>query len=152
MSLEVAQINPRNPVIGVIVHKEPAAIVFRFSLREGRVMHIAPGKIAQHLSRLVIEAITRRRVRREDRDGADMPHRWDAGDKDLPGMSAGIEEIILILFARRDVTRERISGALGQGGAALFSTASHCNCNDDGEQISADAFHSGSFLSFTSQS
>ena len=84
-------------------------------------MHIAPGEIAQHLLRFLIESVTGRRIRRENRNGRDVPHRWNARDEDLAGMSAGIEEIIFILLAGRDVTGERVGGAIAFAGAALFS-------------------------------
>src|SRR5262249_12040444 len=45
MSLEVMQIDARDPVIGVVVYEEPAAIVFRRGLRQRRMMHVAPAEI-----------------------------------------------------------------------------------------------------------
>ena len=96
---------------------------FEFGLRKRRVMHVAPGKIAEHLLRFVIEAVTGRRVRREDGDGRDVSHRWNARDEDLAGMSAGIEEIIFVLLSGSDVTGERVRGAIACDVPALFSAA-----------------------------
>ena len=55
---EIAQINPRYPVIGVVIYEQPAAIVFGIGLRKRRVMHVAPGEIAQHLLRFLVESVT----------------------------------------------------------------------------------------------
>ena len=78
-----------------------------------RVMHVAPGEIAQHLLRFLVEAVTGGRIRREDGNGDDVPHRGDAGDKDLAGMPAGVEEVVFVLLAGRDVSGERVRGAIG---------------------------------------
>ena len=86
---------------------------FEFGLRKRRVMHIAPGEIAEHLFRFFIESVTGARIRREDRNGDDVAHRWNACDKNLAGVSAGIEQVVFILLAGGDVTGERVRGAIG---------------------------------------
>ena len=85
---------------------------FEVGLRQRRMMHIAPGVIAHHLLRFLIEAVTGRGIRREDRNGHDVAHRRNARDEDLAGMSAGVEEIIFILLAGRDVSGQRVRGAI----------------------------------------
>src|SRR6266496_2523695 len=112
MRLKIAQIDPRYAIVGVVIYKEPAAIVFRVGLRQRRVMHIAPGEIAEHFLRFLIESITGARVRRENWNRNDVTQRRNARDEHLSGMSARIEEIIFILLARRDVTGERVRGAI----------------------------------------
>ena len=77
-------------------------------------MHVAPGEIAQHLLRFLIESVTGPRIRREHWNGADVAQRWNACHKDLAGVSAGIEKIVFILLAGRDVTGERIGGAISR--------------------------------------
>ena len=128
---EIAQINPRDPVIGVVVYEQPAAIVFRIGLRKRRVMHVAPGEIAQHLLRFLVESVTGGRIRREDWNGGDVAHRWNARDKHLAGMSAGIEKIVFILLAGRDVTGERVRRAIAFVCAAAFSAADEADRDDD---------------------
>ena len=121
MSFEIAQIDPRNPVVGIVVYEQPAAIVFRIGLRERRVMHITPGEVAEHLLRFLIEAVTGGWIRCEDGDCADVAQRRNAGNINLTRMSAGVEEIIFVLLSGRDVTGQRVRSALGLRCSTLFS-------------------------------
>src|SRR6266851_5407348 len=111
MRLEIAQINPRNAVVGVVVYEQPAAIVFGIGLRQRRVMNVAPGEVAEHLFRFLIEPVTGARVGRENGDGTDVTQRRNARDEHLSGMSARIEKIIFVFLSRRDVTGQRVRGA-----------------------------------------
>ena len=120
---EIVQIDPRDPIVGVVVYEQPAAIVFGIGLRKRRVMHIAPGEIAQHFLRFLVESITGARIRREHWNGDDVAHRWNACDEDLAGVSAGIEKIVFILLAGGDVTGERVRRSIAFVCAAAFSAA-----------------------------
>ena len=122
-ALKIAQINPRNAVVGVVVYEQPPAIVFGIGLRKRRVMHVAPGEIAQHFLRFLVESITGARIRCEHWNGEDVAQRWNACHKDLAGVSARIEKIVFILFAGRDVTGQSIRGAIAFVCAAPFSAA-----------------------------
>ena len=96
-----------------------------------RVMHVAPGKIAEHFFRFLIEAVTGPRIRREDGNGYDVPQRRNPRHEDLAGMSAGIKEIVFILLAGRDVTGERVRRPIRRGSAALFSATRQANHERD---------------------
>jgi hypothetical protein len=57
LGLEVAEVDPRDAVVGVVVHEEPAAVVEAVGLREAGVVDIAPGEVAEHGLRLLVEAV-----------------------------------------------------------------------------------------------
>ena len=46
-----------------VVDEEPAAVVVAVGLRERGMVHVAPGEVAEHRLRLVVEAVARRRDR-----------------------------------------------------------------------------------------
>src|SRR5205085_12593300 len=92
----------------VVVHKEPAPIVFRAGLREGWVMYIAPTVVAEHLLRRLVEAVTRSGIRCENGNRDDVPHGGNPRDKDLSRVSAGIEEVVFIFLTWGDVGSVRV--------------------------------------------
>src|SRR5690606_11886827 len=98
-------------------------------LRQRRVMHVAPGEAAEHLLRLLVVAITGAGLRREDRNGDDVPHRRYPGHEDLAGVTAGIEQVEFVLLARRNVGpfsgRTAISGAVAVTGTAATGKSNH---------------------------
>src|SRR5690606_39132651 len=62
--------------------------------------------------RLLVESVSDSRMRREDGYRDVVAHRRQAGDEDLAGMAAGVEQVVLVLLAGRDV-------GLGGGGIGL---------------------------------
>jgi hypothetical protein len=144
---EIAQIDPGDPVVGDIVYEQPTTIVFGIGLRQGWVMDVAPGEIAKQLFRFLIEPVTGAWIWREDGNGADVPQRWNAGDENLAGMTAGIEKIIFVLLSGRDVTGQCIRGAISLTGAA-FAAAHKAHGRDDDrerDQMFIGCFHCLSF-------
>ena len=110
-------------------------------------MHVAPGEIAEHLFRFVIEPVTGAGIRREDRNGGDMSQRWNPGDINLAGMSSGIEEIIFIFLSGSDVAGQRIRGALGLRRACLFSAARETKRYDECDCVQCNSWlHKRIFL------
>ena len=107
LRLEIAQIDACDAVVAVVVHEEPAAVVVPGGLRERGVMDVAPGEAAEHRLRFLVEAVPGSRIRGEDRNRRNVPHRRHTGDEDLAGMPAGIEEVVLVEVARLDVARGR---------------------------------------------
>src|SRR5262249_45970744 len=69
---EIAQIDARDTIVCIVVYEKPTPVVLRIGLRQRRVMHIAPGEIAEHLLRFLIESIARAGIRREDGNRRDM--------------------------------------------------------------------------------
>ncbi len=142
--LEIAQINPRDAVVRVIVHEEPAPVVFRRRLRQPRMVHVPPRIISHHLLRFLIETVTGRRIWRENGNGCDVAHRWDSRHEYLAGMSAGIEEIVLVLLAGSDVGVLRILRAFVLRSTRLLTAAieaDDANNRDRGKQVSGWSFH-----------
>src|SRR5215469_1327847 len=98
------------------------------------MMHVAPGEIAKHLLRFIIEPITSAWIRCENRNRGDMPQRWNPSDVNLAGVSAGIEQIIFVFLSGGDIAGDCIGGALGLRSACLFSAAretkryDECDC------------------------
>ncbi len=102
LRLEVAQVDPRHAAVHV-VDEEPAAVVVAVGFREGRVVHVAPGQVAEHRLRLVVIAVARGRVGRVHRDRRKVAHRGDAVDVDLARVASRGEQVELVEVARRDV-------------------------------------------------
>ena len=71
-------------------------------LRQAGMVHVAPREVAHHLLRLLVEAVAGGRIRREDGNRGDVAHGRQAGDVDLAGVAAGVEQVELVLLARRD--------------------------------------------------
>src|SRR5512132_1545817 len=97
-------------------------------------MHIAPGEIAEHLLRFLVESITGARIRREHWNRNDVAQRWNARDKHLAGVSAGIKKIVFILLAGGDVTGERVRRAIAFVCAAAFPAANEADRREDDRQ------------------
>ncbi|WP_288100619.1 hypothetical protein, partial [Herbaspirillum sp.] len=57
LGLEVAQVDARDAAVGVVVDKQPPPVVLAVGLGESRMVGVAPGVAAQHLLRLVVEAV-----------------------------------------------------------------------------------------------
>src|SRR6476619_4944757 len=109
-------------------------------------MHVAPGKIAEHFLRFLVESITGPGVRREDWNRNDVTHRRNARDKHLAGVSAGIKKVVFILLAGRDVTGERVRRTIAFVCAAAFSAANEADdADDDRKRDRGFGFHIWSF-------
>jgi hypothetical protein len=111
-------------------------------------MHVAPGEIAEHFLRFLIEAVTGARIRGEHRNGADVAQRWNARDEDLSRMTAGIKKIVFILLAWGDVTGERVRRTIAFVCTAAFAAAGQRGCDYDRnrDRILGFCFHCRSFL------
>ena len=109
LGLEVAQVDPGDAVVGVVVDEQPAAVVLTVGLREPGVVDVTPGEVAEHLPRLLVVTVAGPGVLREHRDGGNVPHRRQAGHVDLPRVPAGVEQVVLVFLAWLDV-------GLGRGG------------------------------------
>ena len=147
MGFEIAQIDAGDAVVGVVVHEEPAAVVETIGLGEPRMVDVPPGVVAEHRLRLLVEAITGSRIRSEDGDRGDVPHRGDARDEHLAGVAAGVEEIKLVLGAGRDPRAlggrgVRLAGRGGRlaRGIAAGEAESRREGEDDGDLVT-DGFH-----------
>ena len=69
LGLEIAQVDARDAVVGVVVDEQPAAVVLAVALRQPRMVDVAPREAAHHLLRFLVEAVAGRRIRREDGNG-----------------------------------------------------------------------------------
>ena len=85
------------------------------------MVHVAPGIVAQHFLRLLVEAVAGGGIRREHRDGGDVAHGGNAGHVDLSRVASAVEEIELVELARLDERALRGLACVGQpaGGALL---------------------------------
>ena len=99
LRLEVAQVDPGDAAVHV-VDEEPAPVVVAVRLGEGGVVGVAPGEVAQHLLRLVVEAVAGGGVGREHRDGRDVPPGGEAVHVHLPRVAARGEQVVLVQVAR----------------------------------------------------
>src|SRR6476469_8755631 len=109
-------------------------------------MHVAPGEIAEHFLRFLVESITGPGVRREDWNRNDVTHRRNARDKDLARVSSGIKKIVFILLAGGDVAGEGVRRSIAFACAAAFSAAHKGDGrNDDRKRDRGFGFHVWSF-------
>ena len=93
----------------------------------GRVARIAPRQVSQHLLGVIVEPVSRGRIRREHGNRREMPHRRDAIDVHLPGVTAGREEVILVQITRGDVGLLRRHSDVRRSCRGLFR-ALGCRC------------------------
>jgi hypothetical protein len=96
--LEVAQVDAGDAAVH-LVHEQPAPVVIAVGLGEGGMVDVTPREPAQHGLGLVVEAVAGGGVGREHGDGGEMAHGGDAVDVDLPGVSAGREQVVLVEVA-----------------------------------------------------
>jgi hypothetical protein len=88
----------------------------------------ADAALGEHRLGLVVEAVALPGLGREDADVFQQPHRGDAVDDHLPGLSAGGEDHELVAPARRNI-------GLGRGEEILLGEAAPIH---DVLQVSAD--------------
>ena len=111
---EVLQVDDRQTGVGFVVDDQPLSVVLSVGLGEGGVVGISPGDLlAADLALredrfgIVVIAPSLPRFRGEDTDVLEDPHRGNPVDHDLPRLSAGTEDNVLVPSA---------TGGVGLGG------------------------------------
>ena len=117
LGLEVAQVDAGEAPVH-LVDEEPAAVVVAVRLGERGMVNIAPGEVAQHLLRLVVETVAGRGIGRVHGNRGQMPHGRNAVDVDLAGMAARGEHVVLVEVAGGHVGLHGRDGHVGRGASA----------------------------------
>ncbi len=115
LRFEIPQIDTSESTVGIVVDEEPASIVLAIRFRQPGVVRISPAVLAEHLPALVIEPISGTRIGSEDGNGGDVAHGGHSGHKDLPAVTAGIEEVVLIQISGSHIGGQGRVGNLRPG-------------------------------------
>jgi len=126
LGLEVAQVDHRQPRVGLVVDEQELAVVLALRLGDRRVVRVAPGDVLavdpalrQDGFRAFVETVALPRLGSEHTDVLENAHRGDAIDDHLPGLAAGREGDELVALAGRYVGLGRSQDVLLRKAATL---------------------------------